>query len=246
MDIIDNTFLAGLGKAQGAIWVGSGHCTVNQNHISTRGYYGIRNHGKYGGTTVTNENKLDGYTLFGGYNSQCGKWPCGWLNFGQKGNPGHNCINSPNLGKGGYDLYNYPYYPSNPLMYAEYNDWSAHPRVVNYDIAPVDTIWCEQLYAKRLAHQSTHPKRFALYQNYPNPFNASTLIEFELPEPSDVTLDVYNLLGQIIYENRWENLPEGKHKISWNIGCAKIPSGLYFYRISTEEYTETKTMVLLK
>ncbi len=88
------------------------------------------------------------------------------------------------------------------------------------------------------------PGNFALHQNYPNPFNAETKIQYELPKASDVTIEIYDILGQIIKTFREGSKEAGQHEITWD--ASNIQSGIYFYRITAGDYTETKKMVLLK
>ena len=89
------------------------------------------------------------------------------------------------------------------------------------------------------------PTQFALYQNHPNPFNPSTTIRFELPVNAQVDLRVYNSLGQeaeVLINN--EELSSGVFKYSFN--ASHLSSGVYFYRIITKDFVETKKMVLLR
>ncbi len=89
------------------------------------------------------------------------------------------------------------------------------------------------------------PDKFDMMQNYPNPFNPETNIRFALPEKSFVTMKVYNVLGQLvetIVDNK--RLDAGVHQASFN--GSRFASGIYFYTIQTEKYTQTKRMVLLK
>ncbi len=98
---------------------------------------------------------------------------------------------------------------------------------------------------------STHtmPQSIALLQNYPNPFNAQTRIEFTLDTPQRVELDIFNALGQKIKKllTGWKN--EGKHTVHWN-GCDErgksVQSGVYFYRLSGQDGTETGKMILMR
>jgi hypothetical protein len=91
---------------------------------------------------------------------------------------------------------------------------------------------------------ATLPKRFVLRQNYPNPFNASTVISYGLPYMSHVTIDVYNILGRKIETLVDGQQSAGNHQVVWK--AKGISSGMYFYRIQTGEFTETKKMLLLK
>ncbi|MBD3331217.1 DUF4397 domain-containing protein [candidate division GN15 bacterium] len=92
--------------------------------------------------------------------------------------------------------------------------------------------------------QSLVPNTFALDQNYPNPFNPSTTISFTLPERSNVTLDVYNMLGQKV--ETLVNGPKqaGRHEVDFD--ASSLASGVYFYRIESTAGSETKKMMLLK
>lgn len=88
------------------------------------------------------------------------------------------------------------------------------------------------------------PRSYDLIQNYPNPFNASTTIEYALPEQTHVSLEIYNLLGSKIETIVNEVQSPGYYRIIWN--ADEYSSGIYFYRISTENYAEIKKMVLMK
>lgn len=85
---------------------------------------------------------------------------------------------------------------------------------------------------------------YSLIQNFPNPFNPSTLIEYTLPNASNVMLKVYNALGQEIQTLVNEYKQAGKHRVEFN--AANLPSGVYIYRITTGNFTELKKMILQK
>ena len=75
------------------------------------------------------------------------------------------------------------------------------------------------------------PARFALANNYPNPFNRTTIIGFDLPLSSIVTIKVYNMLGQEVATALSEELmDEGSHELEFN--ASSLPSGVYFYRVT--------------
>jgi serine protease AprX len=93
-------------------------------------------------------------------------------------------------------------------------------------------------------HESSAPMRFDLFQNYPNPFNATTTIEYALPRPGHVTINIYNILGQIVARPVDEFEEAGLHSITWD--AEEIPSGVYFYRIITEGHSDTKKMLMLR
>ncbi|MCP4548485.1 MAG: T9SS type A sorting domain-containing protein [bacterium] len=87
------------------------------------------------------------------------------------------------------------------------------------------------------------PTSFALHQNYPNPFNPTTTIRFDLPRRSEIVLSVYNLLGQEI-SRQVQIRPAGSHTIELNMGDQS--SGVYLYKLQTDDFSETRKMLLLK
>ena len=88
------------------------------------------------------------------------------------------------------------------------------------------------------------PKTYSLSQNYPNPFNPSTTIKFSLPHSGKVTLKIYNILGQVVETLVSERLTAGVYKYEWN--ASNLSSSVYFYRLETGKFVETKKMLLLK
>ena len=93
------------------------------------------------------------------------------------------------------------------------------------------------------------PEEFEVMQNYPNPFNPATEIQFTLPEVTHVKIAVYNILGQEVRVLVNEIIPGGYHTIQWdsrdNAGNM-LSSGVYFYRMETEQYIRTHKMILLR
>jgi hypothetical protein len=88
------------------------------------------------------------------------------------------------------------------------------------------------------------PGDFTLDQNYPNPFNPSTTISFALPAASDVSLKVYNILGQEIATLAEGPMDAGQHNIVFD--AANLSTGMYLYRLSTESKVEVRKMILMK
>lgn len=88
------------------------------------------------------------------------------------------------------------------------------------------------------------PIRYTLEQNYPNPFNPNTIISYSILADGPVNLSVYNELGEKVEELINEYQYSGKYNI--NFDASRLASGVYFYRISTSEFTQSKKMILLK
>ncbi len=88
------------------------------------------------------------------------------------------------------------------------------------------------------------PERFNLSQNYPNPFNPVTDIYFDIPKSAYVKLTVMDLTGQEIEVLVNQQLSAGSYKADWN--AAAFSSGIYFYRLETNDFSETKKMILVK
>lgn len=95
--------------------------------------------------------------------------------------------------------------------------------------------------------QAPAPK--LLSQNYPNPFNPSTTINFTMNKTAKANLSIYNVKGQLVKTLVNETKDFGTHNIVWNGTDSNgntVPSGIYFYRLSTENHVETKKMMLMK
>ena len=88
------------------------------------------------------------------------------------------------------------------------------------------------------------PTDFSLSQNYPNPFNPTTIIQFSLSQAGDVTLKIYNLLGEKVKTLADEYREAGKHFVQFNAN--NLASGIYFYQLQAGSFVETKKMILLR
>jgi hypothetical protein len=108
------------------------------------------------------------------------------------------------------------------------------PRFYSDFLLPSDVILSE----------NSAPVDFALHQNFPNPYNPATTITYNLPIKSQVELIIYNTLGENI--KHLVNVEEeaGQHSIEFN--AENLPSGIYFYKLQTPNFTQTKKMILLK
>ena len=88
------------------------------------------------------------------------------------------------------------------------------------------------------------PIEFVLEQNYPNPFNPTTQIRFGLPQPTEVRLEVFNLLGQSVRVLAEGQMSAGYHSVTFD--AQNLPSGVYLYRLITPLTVQTQVMTLMK
>ncbi len=88
------------------------------------------------------------------------------------------------------------------------------------------------------------PQQFVLSQNYPNPFNPTTTIQFEIAKAGNVKLTILSIEGKEIVSLVNSNFAEGKYSVDWNAG--NYSSGVYFYRMETKNFSQTKKLMYLK
>ena len=112
----------------------------------------------------------------------------------------------------------------------EQNGYDIFGTITQIDITGIDII------------ETSLPEFYASV--YPNPFNESTIIHYNLPELSHVTLDIYDILGRKVETLINHRQTSGAYQVIWN--ASDKASGAYFYRFQTDEYSETKKMILLK
>ena len=91
---------------------------------------------------------------------------------------------------------------------------------------------------------SALPASYTLAQNYPNPFNPSTVIEYSVPVGGDVSLKIYNLLGQEVRSLVSTVQPAGRYTVHFDAGS--LSTGVYFYRMQAGAFTQIRKMVLVK
>lgn len=114
------------------------------------------------------------------------------------------------------------------------------PSTANLSVNPVPTAVNEK---------PIRPTSYSLEQNYPNPFNPTTQIVFSIPQTERVTIDIYNILGEKVSTLVNGTLNAGTHVVTFdarNSSGSLLPTGVYFYRLSTPNFTATKKMLLLK
>ena len=109
------------------------------------------------------------------------------------------------------------------------------------------------LFVNRYEYLSTEgegvPVEFALHENYPNPFNPTTTLRFDLPEGSNLTLTIYNMLGQKVRTFNMQSTPAGYHSVKWNATNDygdPVGAGVYLYQLQAKNFVKTRKMVLLK
>ncbi|MBI5464284.1 MAG: T9SS type A sorting domain-containing protein [Ignavibacteriales bacterium] len=124
------------------------------------------------------------------------------------------------------------------IIYFSFNQYKLIPRLDGDfgTYTPVGTAVIDQI--------AGLPKSYDLSQNYPNPFNPSTKIQFEIPKSGNVTLKVYNFLGQEIATLVEGNFATGKYSVQFD--AARLSSGIYIYRLQTESGMMAKKMILIK
>lgn len=108
--------------------------------------------------------------------------------------------------------------------------WDTVSKTINYNITGIDN--------------NILANKFELGQNYPNPFNPTTSINYSVPKSGNVSIIIYDVLGNEIYRLVDEFKSAGKHSISFN--AANLSSGIYFYTLTDNNFIESKKMVILK
>ncbi|MDZ4713142.1 MAG: T9SS type A sorting domain-containing protein [bacterium] len=91
---------------------------------------------------------------------------------------------------------------------------------------------------------NTIPSRYSLSQNYPNPFNPSTNLKFQIPDFGSVSLKVFDALGKEVAVLVNENMQPGSYEVNWDAGI--FSNGVYYYKLTAGEFSETKKMLLIK
>jgi hypothetical protein len=133
-----------------------------------------------------------------------------------------------------------PYGPTNIYFVDANNGWSTSDNggMIAHTTSGGEPTLVQENYTLNL------PSGFELSQNYPNPFNPSTTISFSLPSKGFVSLKVFDLIGRRVATIISEELPAGNHSRQWNAN--NLASGIYFYRLQTGSFTETKKLLFLK
>lgn len=139
------------------------------------------------------------------------------------------------LNPGNYDLY--VYRAGYHSAFRSVTIGTGNLDTINFTLDTMNVIGLENI-------STRIPSGYKLEQNYPNPFNPSTAIRFSLPDAGRVTLSIFNVLGQRIAEPVDAFLQAGEYIYRYD--AAELPSGIYFYTLSTDRFNETRKMVLIK
>ncbi|MBW7887301.1 MAG: T9SS type A sorting domain-containing protein [Bacteroidetes bacterium] len=99
-------------------------------------------------------------------------------------------------------------------------------------------------YPLAVRNEKSLPNDFHLYQNYPNPFNPTTTISFALPVESRVKINIYNSLGQLVETLVDKDMKSGYYEINFN--ASRLASGVYFYKLTSDNFVKTRKMLLIK
>ena len=117
------------------------------------------------------------------------------------------------------------------------------------DLPPIEEETVEVVETAVETSEASTPHAFSLAQNAPNPFNSNTMIRFALPQPSQVELTIYNLLGQPVAVLVQGPSAAGTFSVRWDgrdqAGRA-VTSGVYLYQLRADEYTEVRKLLLLR
>lgn len=110
---------------------------------------------------------------------------------------------------------------------------------------PASANFCMGIWTCDNSMLGKNTKTFSLYQNFPNPFNPITMIQYNIPKESFVTMKVYDVSGREVKELVNEMQTAGPHSVSFN--AVELPSSIYFYTLKAgNNFTETKKMLLIK
>jgi hypothetical protein len=124
-----------------------------------------------------------------------------------------------------------------------FEDTKPQPRLNIYRLKQIDNNGAIK-FGSEVSVNFTVVDNFALYQNYPNPFNPSTTINYSLPKSGNVKLTVYNSIGNKVATIANEYKPAGNYSVQFN--GSNLASGIYLYRLESDNYSAVKKFILMK
>jgi hypothetical protein len=128
--------------------------------------------------------------------------------------------------------------------YAERTHYRSDGMYGSNSLYLLDTLRTDDIVNVGDDQSNSFPMSFELLQNFPNPFNPSTVIRFSLPEAAFTKLEVYTITGQLINVLINDFLPAGYHEVT--LTPDGIASGVYYYRISSGKFSDTRTLVFMR
>lgn len=137
-----------------------------------------------------------------------------------------------------------PLAEANIVTNADANAFAQFLITSNLDVVHVDNIYLYKETSTSIEDGTEVPEGFALNQNYPNPFNPTTNISFNIPDNGEVTLEVFNIQGQRVATLVDGFRSAGEYSVTFD--ASNMASGVYTYRLSTENSVQVKRMVLIK
>ena len=114
----------------------------------------------------------------------------------------------------------------------------------SYRINQIDYDGTNEYFELEQVIEINPPGKFTLLQNYPNPFNPSTTIQFVIPEKSNVVITIFNSIGEDVLTLVDENKEAGSYEVNFN--ASGFTSGIYYYKLQTDNFAQTKKMILMK
>jgi len=130
--------------------------------------------------------------------------------------------------------------PNTVAMHLDYNPVSNKVRIGTHGRG----VWETSIIVSIVNYSNEVPAQFELKQNYPNPFNPSTQIKFSIPKEQHVSLKVYDILGKESAKLIEQDLKAGTYEVKFD--GERLSSGLYFYTLRTEDFIQTRKMILVK
>lgn len=130
--------------------------------------------------------------------------------------------------------------PNTVAMHLDYNQASNKLRIGTHGRG----VWETSIVVSIVNYSNEVPAQFELGQNYPNPFNPSTLIKFSIPKDQHISLKVYDILGKETAKLIEQTLKAGTYEVKFT--GERLSSGMYFYTLKTDDFVQTKKMIMIK